>query len=168
MRVDVTEQAGLEAARDLALDRFGRVDIVMNNVGVVAVGPPEDIPLDAWQRIIDINLLSLVRSGLVFLPAARAGSGHVINTASMTGLFPYAFAPERLPYVATKYAVVGVTEARGSDFPMVRSDEAVELVVEAVAADRFLVLTAPAVAKEVRERGANMDAYIQGVIKALP
>ena len=55
-------------ARDLAVERFGGVDLVMNNVGVLAVGRVEDIPLDAWQRIIDINCLGVVRSNLVFLP----------------------------------------------------------------------------------------------------
>jgi len=72
LRVDVTQLADLEQARDLALDRYGRVDIVMNNVGVLAVGLPEDIPLEEWQRIIDINLMGLVRSNHVFLPLLTA------------------------------------------------------------------------------------------------
>jgi NAD(P)-dependent dehydrogenase (short-subunit alcohol dehydrogenase family) len=107
---DVTNLADLEAVRDLALDRFGRVDLVMNNVGVLALGKVEDIPLEAWQRIIDINLLGVVRSNLVFLPLLlEQGSGHVVNTASTAGLLPYGF--DRLPYTATKHAVVGLSES---------------------------------------------------------
>ncbi|MFF0085865.1 SDR family oxidoreductase [Streptomyces canus] len=107
---DVTSLDDLQAVRDLALDRFGRVDLVMNNVGILAVGPVEDIPFEAWQRVIDVNLLSVVRSNLVFLPVLlEQGAGHVVNTASTAGLLPYGF--DRLPYTATKHAVVGMSEA---------------------------------------------------------
>ena len=110
VRCDVTSLEDLEAARDIALERFGRVDVVMNNVGVLAVGPVEAIPLEAWQRSIDVNLLGVVRSNLVFLPLLLAqGAGHVVNTASTAGLLPYGF--DRLPYTATKHAIVGLTES---------------------------------------------------------
>jgi NAD(P)-dependent dehydrogenase (short-subunit alcohol dehydrogenase family) len=109
-RCDVTSIADLERARDLALAHFGRVDIVMNNVGILAVGAVEEIPLDAWQRVIDVNLLGVVRSNLVFLPLLlEQGRGHIVNTASTAGLLPYGF--DRLPYTATKHAVVGLSEA---------------------------------------------------------
>ena len=110
LRVDVARQDDLEALRDQCVDAFGRVDVVMNNVGVLAMGPPESLPIDAWLRVLDVNLLSIARSNLVFLPALLAqGRGHVVNTASASGLFGYGF--DRLPYVASKHAVVGVTEA---------------------------------------------------------
>ena len=107
---DVRSLADLEALRELALGAFGRVDVVMNNVGVIAMGAPESLPLEAWQRVIDINLLGIVRSNLVFLPGLIAqGSGCVVNTASMSGLLAHGY--DRSPYVATKHAVVGLTEA---------------------------------------------------------
>ncbi|MBA2951355.1 SDR family oxidoreductase [Streptomyces himalayensis] len=107
---DVTSLDDLQAVRDLALDHFGRIDLIMNNVGILAVGPVEDIPLHAWQRVVDVNLLSVVRSNLVFLPVLlEQGAGHVVNTASTAGLLPYGF--DRLPYTATKHAVVGLSEA---------------------------------------------------------
>ncbi|MCB0994649.1 MAG: SDR family NAD(P)-dependent oxidoreductase [Acidimicrobiales bacterium] len=109
-RVDVTDTADLEALRDTCLSEHGRVDLVMNNVGVLAMGPPETLPLDAWQRVIDINVLGIVRSNLVFLPLLlEQGRGHVVNTASVSGLFAHGF--DRLPYVTTKHAVVGMTES---------------------------------------------------------
>src|SRR6516225_3602765 len=78
VRCDVTSTSDLEAVRDVALERFGRVDLVMNNVGVLAVGPVEAIPLEAWERVIDINLLGIVRSNLVFLPLLlEQESGHI-------------------------------------------------------------------------------------------
>src|SRR3954447_5551278 len=196
VRCDVTNVGDLEAARDVALDRFGRVDLVMNNVGVLAVGKVEDIPLEAWERIIDINLLGVVRSNLVFLPLLlEQGSGHVVNTASTAGLLPYGF--DRLPYTATKHAVVGLSEAlalylrpqgigvsclcpagvatniveqitffgephppRGPSFRILDAAEVGELVADGVLADRFLILTAPEAADDLREHGADIDAFL--------
>lgn len=111
--VDVTVEEDLETLRDAALERFGRIDLVMNNVGVLAIGAPETLPDAAWNRTIDINLFSIARSNRVFLPGLIAqGSGHVINTASASGLLSYGF--DRLPYVASKHAIVGVSEAMAS------------------------------------------------------
>jgi NAD(P)-dependent dehydrogenase (short-subunit alcohol dehydrogenase family) len=108
--LDVNSQADFDRARDLALDRFGRVDVVMNNVGVIAAGLPEHIPMSEWERIVSTNLLSVVRSNETFLPLLlEQGHGHIVNTASTAGLFAYAF--ERLPYSATKAAVIALSEA---------------------------------------------------------
>jgi NAD(P)-dependent dehydrogenase (short-subunit alcohol dehydrogenase family) len=110
VQCDVTSDDDFATLRDVTLERFGRVDIVMNNVSVIPIGRPETLPMDAWRRSIDVNLLSVVRSLHVFLPLLlEQGSGHLVNTASTAGLFAYAF--ERLPYSATKSAVVGMSEA---------------------------------------------------------
>jgi NAD(P)-dependent dehydrogenase (short-subunit alcohol dehydrogenase family) len=98
-----------DALRDQCLERFGRIDIVMNNVGVLTNGLPENIPIEEWQRIIDTNLLSVVRSNHTFLPLMIAQrSGHIVNTASFAGLFTYAF--DRTPYAACKAAVIQLSE----------------------------------------------------------
>jgi len=198
--VDVAEQEELEALRDLCLHRFGRLDLVMNNVGVLAMGPPEALPLEAWQRVLDLNLLSIARSNLVFLPHLIAeGRGHVVNTSSASGLLAYGF--DRLPYVASKHAVVGLSEAlalylapkgigvtcvcpsgvitnileqitvygeptspRAPQHPLVEPDVVGELVADAVTDGRFLVVTAPEIHDELRERAADPEAYMQRMI----
>ena len=107
---DVTVEGDLQKLRDAALQRFGHIDVVMNNVGVLAIGAPETLPDEAWTRTIDVNLLSIARSNRVFLPGLIAqGRGHVVNTASASGLLSYGF--DRLPYVASKHAIVGLSEA---------------------------------------------------------
>jgi NAD(P)-dependent dehydrogenase (short-subunit alcohol dehydrogenase family) len=109
-RCDVARDDEVGALAEAALSAFGRVDIVMSNVGVMAKGLPLEIPLDAWASVVDVNLLGTVRVLHAFLPTLLAqGSGHVVTTGSTAGLFPYAF--DRLPYTATKAAVVAVTEA---------------------------------------------------------
>ena len=57
-RADVSNTDAFDGIRSAALQRFGRVDIVVNNVGVLTNGLPEDIPVTEWQRILDINLVS--------------------------------------------------------------------------------------------------------------
>jgi NAD(P)-dependent dehydrogenase (short-subunit alcohol dehydrogenase family) len=198
--VNVAEQTDLERLRDLCLERFGRIDIVVNNVGVLAMGAPEALPIEAWQRVIDLNLVGVARSNLVFLPLLIAqGSGHIVNTSSASGLLAYGF--DRLPYVATKHAVVGVSEAlalylapkgvgvtclcpsgvatnileqitvygeatspRAPQHPIVFPDVVGELVAEAIAAGTFLVVTAPEIHDELRQRAADPEAYIQKMI----
>lgn len=200
LAVDVSEQGDLEALRDRCLDAFGRLDLVMNNVGVLAMGPAEAMPMEAWQRVVDLNLLSIARSNLVFLPHLLAqGHGHVVNTASASGLLAYGF--DRLPYVATKHAVVGLSEAlaiylgprgvgvtclcpsgvitnileqisfygeaatpRAPQHELVEPEAVGELVAEAVAGGTFLVVTAPEIHDELRERTDDIEAYLQRMI----
>jgi NAD(P)-dependent dehydrogenase (short-subunit alcohol dehydrogenase family) len=110
LRLDANAAEDFLTARATALRIFGHVDIVMNNVGVIAMGLPEHIPYSEWERIVSTNLLSVVRSNDVFLPLLlEQGHGHIVNTASTAGLFAYSY--ERLPYAATKAAVVAVSEA---------------------------------------------------------
>lgn len=110
LRLDVNQQDDFDAARSLMLEQFGRVDVVMNNVGVIAAGLPEHIPMEEWERIISTNLLSVVRSNATFLPGLiEQGSGHIVNTASTAGLYAYAY--ERLPYSATKAGVIAISES---------------------------------------------------------
>jgi NAD(P)-dependent dehydrogenase (short-subunit alcohol dehydrogenase family) len=110
LECNVADINALEQVRDRTLEEFGQIDIIMNNVGVIALGPPETLPIAEWERVIDVNLLSFVRSNLTFLPLLLAqGRGHIVNTASASGLLAYGY--DRLPYVATKHAVVGLTES---------------------------------------------------------
>lgn len=106
---DVSEPGVFDDIRAQALARFGRVDIVVNNVGVLTNGLPQEIPISEWQRIFDVNLMSVVRSNAVFLPLLlEQGSGHIVNTASFAGLFTYSY--DRMPYAATKAAIVQMSE----------------------------------------------------------
>ncbi|ODQ93148.1 short-chain dehydrogenase [Mycolicibacterium holsaticum] len=106
---DVSTEQAFADLRDFTLDRYGSVDIVMNNVGVLTSGRPDHLPVSEWERIIDINLMSVVRSNAVFLPLLLSqGHGHIVNTASFAGLYTYSF--DRIPYAATKAAIVQISE----------------------------------------------------------
>ena len=110
MRCDVTQDQSVRDAAEAAERGIGAIDIVMNNVGKLVTGYPEDVPISEWQRILDLNLMPIVRSNEVFLKRMIArGSGHIVNTASFAGLFPYG--ANRMPYVAAKASVVALTES---------------------------------------------------------
>jgi NAD(P)-dependent dehydrogenase (short-subunit alcohol dehydrogenase family) len=107
---DVTDDESVRVAAAEAERRIGAIDILMNNVGVILSGNPEDIPLAEWQRIVNLNLFSAIRSLEVFLPKMIArGNGHIVNTASFAGLYPYA--ANRIPYVASKAALIALSES---------------------------------------------------------
>lgn len=109
VRCDVCDDSCFELLKARALERFGAIDIIMNNAGAISRGLPEQMPLHEWHRILDLNLLSVVRSNLVFLPHLMAQrSGHIVNTASFAGLFTYSY--DRQPYAAAKAAVVQISE----------------------------------------------------------
>src|SRR5271154_993294 len=81
-RADVSDHDAFEGIRSAAPHRFDRVDIVVNNVGVLTDGLPENIPVAEWQRILDINLMSLIRNNAAFPPLLLdQGGGHLVNTA---------------------------------------------------------------------------------------
>jgi NAD(P)-dependent dehydrogenase (short-subunit alcohol dehydrogenase family) len=106
---DVADEDAFTTLRSRALDRFRRIDIVMNNVGVMTRGLPDHIPLEEWQRILTVNLMSVVRSNEAFLPyLIERKQGHIVNTASFAGLMTYSY--DRLPYAASKAAIVQISE----------------------------------------------------------
>jgi NAD(P)-dependent dehydrogenase (short-subunit alcohol dehydrogenase family) len=109
--VDVTDAEALLRLRDDVLDRFGRVDVLCNNAGVVGPRVPTwQQRREDWTWVVDVNLWGVVHGLAAFLPAmVEAGCGYVVNTASIAGLTPVP-GGGRAPYAATKYAVVGLSE----------------------------------------------------------
>jgi NAD(P)-dependent dehydrogenase (short-subunit alcohol dehydrogenase family) len=110
VRCDVAFDEQIEHLRHEALEEMGRVDIVMNNAGVVAMGPPETMTMEEWDWILQVNVYGVIRGVRAFLPhMLERGSGHIVNTASLAGLFAYAW--DTIPYITGKFAVAGFTEA---------------------------------------------------------
>jgi NAD(P)-dependent dehydrogenase (short-subunit alcohol dehydrogenase family) len=109
LRCDVGSDASVREVADEAERQLGPMDIVMNNAGILSGGNPEDIPVAAWQQMMDINFFGMVRSIETFLPRMLTrGSGHIVNTASFAGLYP--FASSRIHYAASKAAVISMSE----------------------------------------------------------
>ncbi len=89
---------------------FDHVDLVMNNAGISVMGPSYRVPTDDWQRILDVNVLGLVRGVNAFVPAmVERGRGYVVNTASIAGIWAYTW--DCAPYITSKFAAYGYSEA---------------------------------------------------------
>jgi NAD(P)-dependent dehydrogenase (short-subunit alcohol dehydrogenase family) len=108
-RVDVTDEASIRAAVAATLDRFGRIDVLVNNAGRGLVGAVEEVSDAAARGLFDLNVFGVLNTLRAALPAMRANrSGHVINIGSVGG---FATAPGVGMYGATKFALEGLTEA---------------------------------------------------------
>ncbi|MEA2449720.1 MAG: hypothetical protein QOG63_1652 [Thermoleophilaceae bacterium] len=108
--VDCSDAAALEALAERVFAAEGRVDVLHNNAGIGHAGELEATTADDWQRVIGVNLLGVAYGVQAFAPrmARQGGGGSIVNTASAAGLFGI---PEMAPYCASKFGVVGMTEA---------------------------------------------------------
>lgn len=108
VRCDVTSDAEVQHLAETAIAEMGRVDLLMNNAGVVVGGPFEQVDMAGWEWIVNVNLLGPVRGTRAFLPhMLERGSGYIVNTASFAGLV--AHNPLTIPYDTTKHGVVGLS-----------------------------------------------------------
>lgn len=120
LRTDVSKQGQVEALADLAYQRFGGVDVLCNNAGVAVVGPAWERSIADWEWAIGVNLWGVVHGLRAFIPRmlAQSSEGHIVNTASIAGLMS---PPLSAPYVATKHAVVGISECLYHDLALRQS-----------------------------------------------
>ena len=106
--VDVTKRAEVEAFIHAAVEQFGRIDVVVNNAGVMATAPLGKALIDEWDRMIDVNLKGVLYAIASALPIfERQHSGQFINIASVAGLKVRA---TNAVYAATKHAVRALSE----------------------------------------------------------
>jgi NAD(P)-dependent dehydrogenase (short-subunit alcohol dehydrogenase family) len=109
LTADVTRQEQVQQLVEDAAVRHGRLDVLFNNAGIGGTIPIEEVTLEHWRRIIDINLWGVIYGIHAAVPLMRRqGGGHIVNTASIAGLIPVPF---QALYCATKYAVVGLSES---------------------------------------------------------
>ncbi len=105
---DVRREEDLISARDYLQALWGGVDVVVNNAGICGAGNFETTPMEEWSRILDVNLLGVVRGCKVFTPVfQRQGGGHFVNMASVAGLFE---PPLMSPYNVSKAGVIKLSE----------------------------------------------------------
>lgn len=107
-RLDVTDRADVAAFADAARERFGRVDVMINNAGIMPLSLMASLKVDEWDRMIDVNIKGVLYGIAAVLPEMTArGSGHVINIASIGAL---SVVPTAAVYCATKYAVRAISD----------------------------------------------------------
>ncbi|MGQ0803967.1 MAG: SDR family oxidoreductase [Actinomycetota bacterium] len=208
VRCDVARDDDVDRLAREALATFDHVDILFNNAGVPLLGPPDRVPMEDWDWILQINLYGPIRGVRAFAPAMiERGRGYVVNTASIAGLFAYSW--DAIPYITSKFGVYGFTEglalylrpqgvgvsvvcpgmvetnlgeharlsgveagvpwtAGMQDFRPIGADEVATQVVDAIRADRFLVLTHPEYRELLVQRGQDLDAAVAARMAGLP
>ena len=109
-KVDVADRAQMAAFADAAHAQVPATDVIINNAGVGMGGSFLDTPLDDWDWLLGVNLKGVVHGCHFFLPkmVARGTGGHVINLASILGIYA---APKATAYVASKFAVLGMSKS---------------------------------------------------------
>ena len=107
--VDVSRRADVERLVQAAVDRFGRLDVLVSNAGISRLGPLADGDVDGWSAMIDINLRGVLNGIAAAMPVfRRQGNGHFVTTVSTAGM---KIVPEMAVYAATKNAVRTVMES---------------------------------------------------------
>jgi NAD(P)-dependent dehydrogenase (short-subunit alcohol dehydrogenase family) len=114
LAADVTDEAALDRAVAATLDRFGRVDVLYANAGIPGTGGVHGLGLDAWQRVIDVNLTGVFLSArAVLAPMLTQGSGSIILQASAAGI---GGVRGLAAYAAAKGGVVALTRQMAADY----------------------------------------------------
>lgn len=107
--LDVASDESVRSLVEEVIERFGRIDVLVNNAGVGAVGAGEESSIDQAKEVFDVNVFGLMRMTNAVLPHMRAQRrGRVVNVSSMLGRIP---APFMAVYAATKHAVEGYAES---------------------------------------------------------
>src|SRR5262245_545603 len=108
-KTDVTKRGDVEALVKGAMDKYGRIDVIVNNSGVMFIAPMAALKVEEWDRMIDVNIKGLLYGVAAVLPIMqKQKQGHIINIASVAGF--KVFAPGGTVYSATKFAVRAVSE----------------------------------------------------------
>ena len=112
IEADVADEAAVNALIRGTVDRFGRLDVLVNNAGMNIRKPVQDLTLAEWRQVLDTNLTSAFLASRAAYPIMkRGGGGKIINIGSMMSLFGTSFAPA---YAASKGGIVQLTRAMAS------------------------------------------------------
>ncbi|SES45002.1 SDR family oxidoreductase [Rhizobium sp. NFR03] len=160
--LDVTDRADVAAFADAAREAFGRVDVIVNNAGIMPLSLMASLKVDEWDRMIDVNIKGVLYGVAAVLPEmATRGSGHIINIASIGAL---SVSPTAAVYCATKFAVRAISDGLRQEHdnlrvtcihPGVVESELAGTITDPVAVDamkayRAVALTPDAIGRAVR------------------
>lgn len=166
--VDVTRRGDLAALVDLARDRFGRLDVIVNNAGIGPISRFDALQVDDWDAMIDVNLKGALYGIAAALPLFTAQrSGHVVNVVSTAGL---KIVPTMGVYAATKNALRTATEAlRQESVAGMRVTEVSPGFIDTTFVDTSI--SDPAVREEIgrrkRELAISPDAIARAIAFAI-
>lgn len=165
-RLDVTDRADVAAFVDTAVASHGRVDVLVNNAGVMPLSRLDALLVEQWDRMIDVNIRGLLHGIAAVLPHfERQGSGHVITVASVGA---HEVVPTGAVYCATKFAAWAIAEGlRQEADPSIRVTTVSPGVVESELAESITDPTAAAAMRDYRAAAIPPDAIARAIAYAI-
>ena len=163
--LDVTSADSVNAFARFALERFGKIDVIVNNAGIMPLPPLRAVKVDEWDRMIDVNVRGVLHGIAAVLPTMEAqGYGQVINISSIGGL---SVSPTAAVYCATKYAVRAISDGLRQESDRIRVTVICPGVVESELANTITDDTARQAMNEFRRIAMTPDAIARAVAYAI-
>jgi NADP-dependent 3-hydroxy acid dehydrogenase YdfG len=163
--VDVTRREQVEEVVQLALRAFGRVDVIVNNAGVMPLSALDQLKVEEWDRMIDVNIRGVLNGIAAGLPVMkRQGAGQFVNVSSIGG---HAVFPTAAVYCATKFAVVAISEGLRQESTDIRVTVISPGVTESELAESISDETAREGMREFRKVAIPAEAIARAIAFAV-
>ena len=166
-RLDVTQRKSVDDFLKFAKQTYGRIDVMVNNAGIMPLSPMSQLKVEEWERMIDVNVKGVLYGIAAALPFfTEQGAGHFVNVSSIAGMVVF---PGSAVYSGTKFAVRAISEGlRMENLPGIRSTVIFPGIVATELADS---ITDEKMAKNIRERrdafAISPDAIARAVAFAI-
>ena len=163
--VDVTKRQDVTAFANFAHEKFGCVDVIFNNAGIMPLGRMDALEFDQWDNMVDINIKGVLHGIGAALPLMKKqGYGHIINTASIGA---HLVSPTAAVYCATKYAVWAISEGLRQENEEIRVTTISPGVTETELGHDIADDGARGFLKEIRKKSIGPDAVARAVLYAI-
>lgn len=163
--LDVTDREDMKAFIHFTKDKFGRVDVIFNNAGVMPLSPMNALKVEEWDKMIDVNIHGVLNGIAAGLPIMEAqGGGQFINTASIGA---HLVVPTGAVYCATKYAVWAISEGLRQESPNIRVTTISPGVVETELGSDITETSAKEALQEFRKISLAPDAIARAILYAV-
>lgn len=163
--LDVTRLDEMQDFVAFARAELGRVDVLVNNAGVMPLSPLASLKVDEWNRMIDVNIRGVLHGVAACLPLMNEqGSGQIINIASVGA---HKVSPTAAVYCATKYAVWAISEGLRQETDKLRVTTICPGVVESELADTISDPAERAEIQQMREVALKPDAIARAIAYAM-
>ena len=163
--LDVTSREDTQAFADFALKTFGRIDVIINNAGVMPLSPLAELKVAEWDRMIDVNIRGVLHGIAAVLPHFKERKGgHVINVSSIGGFQVW---PTCAVYSGTKFAVRAISEGLRLETKEIRVTIISPGVVESELAHTISDPATRAMIEDFRKVALTPDAIARGIAYAI-
>lgn len=159
--LDVTDLASVEAFVQAAVAEFGRLDVIVNNAGVMPLSPFAAYKIDEWNQMIDVNIRGVLHGIAAALPVMQnQKGGQIVNIASIAG---HAVFPTAGVYCATKYAVLAISEGLRQEHKDIRVTVVSPGVTESELAETITDSSAKAMMTDFRSIALPAQAIAEAI-----